>query len=68
MNKEQEKNIHGFTGDIKDFIREGDFESALILIDDLKKYVVKLKGAKSYAPKYLNYDTNDIFDEYGNAV
>lgn len=43
LNKEEEENIHGFTGDTKEFLRKGDFESAIILINDLKKYVLKIK-------------------------
>ena len=43
LSEKEEENIHGFTGDMKDFLREGDFESAIILIDDLKKYVLEIK-------------------------
>ncbi len=43
LSKKEEENIHGFTGDMKDFLRQGDFESAIILIDDLKKYVLEIK-------------------------
>lgn len=43
LNQEEEKNISGFTGDIKNFLRAGDFESALILVDDFKKYVLEIK-------------------------
>jgi len=43
LNKKEEENIHGFTGDMKDFLRQGDFTSAIILINDLKKYVIDLK-------------------------
>ena len=43
MNEEQEENVSGYTRDIKDFLRKNDFDSALILINDLKKYVTKLK-------------------------
>ena len=46
LSKKEEENIHGFTGDMKDFLRKGDFESAIILIDDLKKYVLKIKKSK----------------------
>jgi len=42
----EEENIHGFTGDIKDFLRRGDFRSAFILIDNLKKYVREIKKKK----------------------
>lgn len=38
-----EENIHGFTGDIKWNLRQGDFKSALILVDDLKKYIIEIK-------------------------
>ncbi|MBA7688932.1 hypothetical protein ES703_97421 [subsurface metagenome] len=44
LNKKEEENIHGFTGDIKDFLREDDFESALILMGDLKKYILGIKN------------------------
>ena len=43
LNKKEEENIHGFTGDMKRFLRQGDFESAIILIDDLKNYVLEIK-------------------------
>ncbi len=43
LNKEQEENVSGFTGDIKDFLRKGDFESALILVGDLRKYIINIK-------------------------
>ena len=43
LSKKEEENIHGFTGDMKDFLRKGDFESAIILIDDLKKYVLEIR-------------------------
>ena len=43
LTKKEEENIHGFTGDIKDLLRKDDFESALILIDDLKKYILELE-------------------------
>ena len=43
MNKEQEENVAGFTRDIKDFLRQKDFTSAIMLIDNLKKYVIDLK-------------------------
>jgi len=43
LSEEEEENIHGFTGDAKKFLRKGDFESALILIDGLKKYVLDIK-------------------------
>ena len=46
LSEKEEENIHGFTGDMKDFLRQGDFESAIILIDDLKKYVVEIKKKK----------------------
>ncbi len=44
LSKKEEENIHGFTGDIKDFLREDDFESALILMGDLKKYILDIKN------------------------
>jgi len=43
LSEKEEENIHGFTGDMKESLRRGDFESAIILINDLKKYVLKLK-------------------------
>lgn len=43
MNKEQEENIASFTRDIKDFLRQKDFTSALILVDDLKRYIIELE-------------------------
>lgn len=46
LSEKEEENICGFTGDMKNFLREGDFDSAIILIDDLKKYVKKIKGKK----------------------
>ena len=46
LTKKEEENIHGFTGDMKHFLREGDFESALILVNDLKRYIVKIKKKK----------------------
>ena len=46
LSEKEEENIHGFTGDMKHFLREGDFESALILVNDLKKYILKIKKNK----------------------
>ncbi len=43
LSQEEEENVHGFTGDMKDFLREGDFESAIVLIDNLKKYILDIK-------------------------
>lgn len=43
LSKKEEENIHGFTGDMKDFLRKGDFESALILVNDLEKYIKEIK-------------------------
>lgn len=43
MNKEQEENVSGFTRDIKNFLRQEDFESSIILVVDLKKYIMKLR-------------------------
>ena len=43
LTKKEEENTHGFTGDIKKFLRSSDFESALILVNDLKRYIIKLK-------------------------
>ena len=37
LNEKEEEKIRGFTGDIKKFLRSDDFESALILVNDLKK-------------------------------
>lgn len=47
LSKEEEENIHGFTEDMKEFLRKGDFDSAIILIDDLKKYVKKIREVKN---------------------
>jgi len=46
LSEKEEENIHGFTGDMKEFLRKGDFESAIILINDLKKYVVEIRKSK----------------------
>jgi len=46
LNKEEEENIHGYTGDIKTFLRAGDYTSALILVNDLKIYINRLKRSK----------------------
>jgi len=46
LSKKEEENLHGFTGDMKEFLRVGDFKSAIILVDDLKKYVLKLRHNK----------------------
>ena len=49
MNKEQEENVNGFTRDIKDFLRQKDFTSALILVSDLRKYITnRKKSDKKY--------------------
>lgn len=44
LSKKEEENISGFTGDMKHFLRKGDFESALILVNDLKRYIIKIKN------------------------
>jgi len=46
LNEEQEENLHGFTGDIKEFLRKDDFTSALILVDDLKRYIKEIRKSK----------------------
>lgn len=46
MNEEQEKNVNGFTGDIKKFLRQKDFTSAIIFVNDLKKYILELKKSE----------------------
>ena len=46
LSEKEEENIHGFTGDMKDFLRKGDFESALILVTDLRKYILEIKKIK----------------------
>jgi len=43
LSEKEEENIHGFTGDMKDFLRRGDFSSALILIGALKRYVLGIE-------------------------
>ena len=43
MTNEQEENVSGFTRDIKNFLRQKDFDSALILVNDLKKYIKEMK-------------------------
>ena len=43
LSKKEEENLHGFTGDMKEFLREGDFESALRLVDDLKQYILEIR-------------------------
>jgi len=42
----EEENLHGFTGDIKDFLRRGDFGSELILMGNLRRYIGELKKKK----------------------
>ena len=54
LTNREEENLHGFTGDMKEFLRMGDFESALILINDLKKYVKRLKGLKKFQKRGKN--------------
>ena len=46
LSDEQEENIHGFTGDMKDYLRNGDFKSAMIMIEDLKKYVLEIQRVR----------------------
>ena len=46
LSLEEEGNIQGFVGDIKYYLRKGDFKSAKILIDDLRKYVVEIQKSK----------------------
>lgn len=46
LSENEEKNIHGFTGDMKKFLRQNDFESAIILLNDLKKYILEIKKTK----------------------
>ena len=46
LTNEEEENLHGFTGDMKDNLRNGDFMSALILIGDLRRYVEELEKKK----------------------
>ena len=43
LNEKEEENLHGFTGDMKEFLRKGDFKSAIVLINDLKRYVLEIK-------------------------
>ena len=46
LSDEQEENIHGFTGDMKYYLRKGDFKSAMIMIEDLKKYVLEIQRVR----------------------
>ena len=63
MSKKDEENVSGFTGDIKVFLRQKDFNSALILIDDLKRYIKKMSPRKEVVrrvkdkyPKHYQYN------------
>lgn len=51
MNKKQEENVSGFTRDIKEFLRQEDFTSALILVSDLRKYIMKMGLKKGVSNK-----------------
>ena len=46
LTEEEEMEISEFTVGIKYFLREGDKPSALILVDDLKKYIKGMKFQK----------------------
>ena len=47
MNKEKlEENLHGYCGDIKKFVREGDYSSAQLLVSSLRKFITQLKKEK----------------------
>ena len=48
LTKEEEENVSGYTRDIKNLLRKGDFSSALILVEDLKKYI---EGMTSWKEK-----------------
>ena len=43
MTDKEEEDVCGFTGDIKNFLRQKDFDSALILVSDLRKYIERMK-------------------------
>jgi len=67
LNKEQEENLHGFTGDIKDFLRKGDFVSALILVDNLKKYILEMHKSKSTHFNRNNLDASIVQHTFVNS-
>lgn len=46
LNFGEEDNICGFTADIKKFLSKGDFKSAIILVNDLKKYILEIKKTR----------------------
>lgn len=46
LSEKEEENLHGFTGDTKRFLRSGDFDSAIILVDELKRYILNLRKIK----------------------
>ncbi len=44
MKKEEiEENLTGYCGEIKRFVRTGDFSSAQILVSYLRKFIIDLK-------------------------
>ncbi len=49
LDKEQEENVCGFTRDICYRLRNDDFTSAIILLNDFKKYIMELKKMSQYA-------------------
>ena len=67
LSKEQEENLHGFTGDMKNFLREGDFESALILVGDLKKYILEIRKSKSTHFNRNNLDASMVQATFANG-
>jgi hypothetical protein len=54
LNSKEEENIHGFTRDMKIFLMDGDFRGALILLDDLKRYLEELRTKKRQEGCYID--------------
>ena len=43
FNQEHDGSIDGFAGDLKVFVGAGDFKSAMILLNNLRKYILEIK-------------------------
>jgi hypothetical protein len=54
LKPDEEENISGFTRDMKNFLRDGDFGYALLLIEDLKRYLEELRTKKRQEGSYID--------------
>ena len=62
MNKEElEENMLGYCGGMKEFIRKGDFKSALMLLGNFRKFIL------SYSKEIKSISTSQEVKEHNSS-